>query len=198
MCRRCTLTDSGPQLNGRREVARAFQVGSGGLIVAHLEQQERELLAFLLDELANLVAPAPTVDGTDLFEHLQAQWESAPVAVAGDPVLSRLFPDAFPDDEQSSADFRRFTEQNLRQLRTNRIAELRALLDTSDIRLTVDQGHAVLQVLTDLRLVLGVRLGIRDESPRPPSQGVALDVYDWLTWLQESLVQALFQLPGRS
>ena len=178
-------------------MARAFHVGRGGLLVAHLEGSERELLLFLLDELDALVAPASPADADDLFEHLQAQWQLAPVSSSADPVMSRLFPDAFPDDEQASADFRRFTEQSLRQVRADRIAELRSLLDSLDITLTVDQGHSVLQVLTDLRLVLGTRLDIRDESPGPPQQAVALDIYDWLTWLQESLVQALFQLPPR-
>lgn len=179
-------------------MARAFHVGGGGLLVAELEARERELLVFLLDELTYLLAPTSTADAEDFLEHLQAQWQSAPIAKPTDPALSRLFPDAFPDDEQASADFRRFTEQNLRQLRATRIAELRAVLDTDRIELTVDQGHSVLQVLTDLRLVLGTRMDIRDENPRPPGDALALDVYDWLTWLQESLVQALFQLPRRA
>lgn len=179
-------------------MARAFHIGRDGLLVAHLEPDERDLLIFLLDELAELVVPDGADDtAADFFEHLQAQWDASPGQRSHDPAVSRLFPDAFPDDEQASADFRRFTEQNLRSTRSLRVGELRDIVKSDALELTVQQGHDALQVLTDLRLVLGTRLDVRDDTPRPPSQGIAGDVYDWLTWLQESLVQAMFQLPPR-
>lgn len=174
-------------------------MGWGGRLVAHLETSETDLLVFLLDELLSLVSPTPVGQAEDFFAHLQAQWDAPPVPVSTDPATSRLFPDAFPDDEQASADFRRFTEQNLRITRTARVEVLRRTLAASagDISLAVDEGHEVLQVLTDLRLVLGTRIGIRDDADHVGEGGVALDVYHWLTWLQESLVQAMFQLPAR-
>ena len=61
----------------------------------------------------------------------------------------------------------------------------------------------VLVALTDVRLVMGERLGLRTdedatrleelvETLDPDDPAVfALGVYDFLTWLQESLTQAL-------
>lgn len=68
---------------------------------------------------------------------------------------------------------------------------------------TRGQAPAVLVALTDVRLVMGERLGLRTdedgarleelaEELEPDDPTVfALSVYDFLTWLQESLTQAL-------
>ena len=39
---------------------------------------------------------------------------SGPTSAPEDPVLARLFPTAYPDDEEAAAEFRRFTEGGLR------------------------------------------------------------------------------------
>ena len=39
---------------------------------------------------------------------------SGPTTEPEDPVLARLFPTAYPGDEEASAEFRRFTEGTLR------------------------------------------------------------------------------------
>ena len=56
----------------------------------------------------------------------------------------------------------------------------------------------LLQALTDIRLVLGTRLDVTEDpaemwarmTPDDP-RGALLAVYDWLGWLQESIVRAL-------
>lgn len=61
--------------------------------------------------------------------------------------------------------------------------------------LNPEQAEAWLYGLNDVRLALGTTLGIEhdtpevldDDDPRAPH----LDVYHWLTWMQDSLVQAL-------
>ena len=61
--------------------------------------------------------------------------------------------------------------------------------------LNPEQAEAWLYGLNDVRLALGTTLGIDadtpdvldDDDPRAPH----LDVYHWLTWMQDSLVQAL-------
>jgi hypothetical protein len=71
------------------------------------------------------------------------------------------------------------------------------------LRLDEDQARAVLTALTDVRLVLGERMGLRtdddvhlleaaaeDLDPDDPL-GYALSVYDFLTWLQETLASAM-------
>src|SRR3546814_11051811 len=39
---------------------------------------------------------------------------SGPTTAPEDPVLARLFPSAYPDDEEAAGEFRRFTESTLR------------------------------------------------------------------------------------
>jgi hypothetical protein len=109
-----------------------------------------------------------------------------------DPALLRLLPDAYLDDQASADDFRRFTELDLRQQKAaNATLARRTLGRVADGVLEVDpaEGRAWLLALTDLRLVLAVRFGIADpgtqEERDPPA------VYDWLTWLQSTLVDAL-------
>ncbi len=130
-----------------------------------------------------------------------------------DPVLLRLFPDAYgSDDEEAASDFRRFTERGLREAKSGTAATVLASLATAEdaagsgdkprekvrIELDSDESQAWLRTLTDLRLALGTRLGI---SEGDDDQWLSLDendprkhvhdVYDWLGWVQETLVRTL-------
>ena len=62
------------------------------------------------------------------------------------------------------------------------------------IDLGPDDVQAWLGVLNDTRLVLGTRLGITEEEheldPADPDAG-AYALYQWLTWVQGDLVEAL-------
>ena len=70
------------------------------------------------------------------------------------------------------------------------------------MRLTKADADSLLVALTDTRLLIGERLGLRDESdvdalderisahPEHPL-AFAAAVYDFLTWLQDSLAGAL-------
>lgn len=186
-------------------MARGFRIGKDGVLIAELDAVEREVLGFLLDELAALIEPEVKQAEEDFFRHLQAQWDESPLAAPRDPALARLFPDAFRDDAEASSDFRRFTEQNLRATKTAKLTQFQQHVSTGgpEFRLTIDEAHDALQVLTDLRLVLGTRLGIADSDSSGDEDSdtgniSASQVYDWLTWFQESLVRVMFQLPGGS
>ena len=66
--------------------------------------------------------------------------------------------------------------------------------DWDEVRTALDADEAQdwLTTLNDVRLVLGTRLGITEEiepAEQPEDEGHA--VYDWLTWLQATLVEAL-------
>jgi hypothetical protein len=122
------------------------------------------------------------------------------VGLPDDPVLARLLPDAYPDDPTAAGEFRRYTESGLR---SGKVAAAQTVLGTlpSDggrVRLSADEAQAWLRSLNDIRLVLGVRLNVtedRDEMLAQASQGgpqaAGLWIYDWLTLLQETLVEAL-------
>lgn len=150
-----------------------------------------------------------------------------PILPPDDPGLQRLLPSAYPDDDDAALDFRRYTQGRLLdRKRANARALLASLSDSlvraaprepppdvtadpaaSGVRddepearvvLTDEQGHQWLAALNDLRLVLGVRLGVeQDDDDRwaaldddDPIAGVHR-VYSWLGWLQESLVAAV-------
>jgi hypothetical protein len=117
-----------------------------------------------------------------------------------DPVLARLLPDAYSDDPEAAGEFRKYTEP---ALRSAKYEVGQQVLDTlpeagGRIQLTKDQALAWLKALNDVRLALGVRLGVTEEfeeqwarlKPDDP-QWAAYEVYAWLGAVQESLVQAL-------
>jgi hypothetical protein len=120
-----------------------------------------------------------------------------------DPALARLLPDAYHDDPDASADFRRFTEPDLVAGKQANIRTVLATLgDGGRIRLDQDALRAWLYALNDLRLALGSRLGVEEgyeemlaamEPGDPRLPGFAL--YEWLTSLQDALVQT--QLSGK-
>ena len=117
-----------------------------------------------------------------------------------DPVLARLLPDAYRDDPEASGEFRRYTEHGLR---SGKAAAARTVLATlppegGRIRLSEPEAQAWLRALNDVRLALGTRLGVTDDfddqvsdmAPEDP-RAAYVGVYQWLAFLQETLVQAL-------
>jgi hypothetical protein len=123
-----------------------------------------------------------------------------------DPVIERLFPDVYRDDAVLSAELRRYIEDDLRSAKLEQAALLLDALpvEGGEVALDEEQAEAWLRALTDVRLTLGLRLGIADDDvdieseldeailTDPTSARVAqLSVYQYLTYLQESLVGAL-------
>ena len=115
-------------------------------------------------------------------------------------MLARLLPDGYRDDPEAAGEFRKYTESGLRSAKQQAAQEM---LDTlpeagGKVQLTHDQAQAWLKALNDVRLALGVRLGVTEEfeeqwgqlKPDDP-QWTAFEVYAWLGAVQESLVQAL-------
>jgi hypothetical protein len=127
--------------------------------------------------------------------------QAGPATPPDDPVLARLLPDAYQDDSEAAGDFRRFTEQ---ELRNGKAAAARTVLatlpeDGGRVRLTEEEAQVWMRALNDVRLALGVRLSItedfearvQDLDPADP-RSAYMWVYDWLTFLQETLVRALW------
>jgi hypothetical protein len=121
-------------------------------------------------------------------------------ALPEDPALARLLPDAYRDDPAAAAEYRRFTEHDLMAGKRANIAVLLAGLDgigpDGKLHVPAAQVPAWLVALNDLRLALGTRLEIEEDyeaviaalardDPRLP----AYALYEWLTWLQDSLVR---------
>ena len=159
---------------------------------------DRYVATFAVDEVRVLRKVASEVVGllTDGFDH-------------GDPVVGRLFPEVYPDDSASTAEFRRYTEGDLKTAKIDQAgAILAALPDEAgggggEVRLDAEAAEAWLRALNDARLAMGVRLEIKDGTDLgeeldeavaadPTSSRVfQLSVYAYLGYLQESLLNAL-------
>lgn len=127
------------------------------------------------------------------------------VSTPQDPALARLFPVAYPQDDAAAAEFRRYTESDLRA--GKRAAAMQAVGTLTPLlaaggRLVLDREEAAawLSWLNDIRLVLGTRLGVTEETeladlaPDDLRRDV-MEVYAWLGWLQESLLSCLDPRP---
>jgi hypothetical protein len=110
-----------------------------------------------------------------------------------DPSLRRLFPPAYEDDPDSEREYRGLVGD---ELLAGRRRALDVMEETAGAeRLTPEQLEAWLSALNDLRLVLGTRLGVTEEtlledvSPRDP-RAPEYALYGYLSWLQEQAVAA--------
>jgi hypothetical protein len=169
-----------------------------GAVTADLDPGEAGLLAALAEDLLGLLGEGTAVDEDPLSAMVGLS--SGPVAAPDDPALARLLPDAYAHDDQAAADFRRFTEQDLREGKRagagTVLATLAPLLGQGGrLSLDRDQVDAWLGTLNDLRLVLGTRLEVTEDTelevPDDDPHAQALLVYGWLGWLQESLLSCI-------
>lgn len=117
-----------------------------------------------------------------------------------DPILARLLPNAYTDDADAARDFRRFTEASLRSRKAEAARTVLATMPAAGgrVRLTTEQAEIWLRALNDVRLALGVHLGITEDFDGLEEDAAAddarfayLQVYQWLAYIQESLLRAL-------
>ena len=111
-----------------------------------------------------------------------------------DPALQRLFPSAYPDDEESAAEFDSVVRDDLVAQRTAAIETMERTLRAP--RLTEVELLAWLAAMNDLRLVLGVRLAVTEESipedfDGDPQTHATYGLYTYLSYLEEDVVEAL-------
>lgn len=189
----------------------------GERYVARMDHLERGVVAGLMEQTRDLLAPPERESTGDPFEDLvaglgvslAAEDQQSPTPDAPeerDPALDRLLPTAHRGDDQIAAEFRRLTEHDLRDRKATNLATAIAALRgaTGDrLQLSKPEAQAMVVALTDTRLLLGDRLGLRtDEDAAALEQRLAgldeddptvyaVSFYDFLTWLQESLTGAL-------
>jgi hypothetical protein len=194
-------------------VARAFK-RSGDLFVAHLDDGEREVVVSLLEQTQAFLEPAHREPTGNTFDDLVATiGVSQPGGsvlddpqVPRDPALERILPSAHRGDPAMAAEFRRLTEQGLRERKTANLATAIEALKGAEgdkVRMSLEQAQATVVALTDVRLLLGERLGLRtdedaeylqdrlEEAAEDDPELLLAAYYDFMTWLQESLTQAL-------
>ena len=171
-----------------------FRQSREGLRIT-LSKDETTIIRTLMEQLLELIGELPHSDPGGLAELGISENSEAPQ----DPVLARLFPDGYRDDAEAAGEFRRYTEAALRDgKREAAEVVLATVRKPGEITLDSGQARAWLRALNDVRLALGTRLEITEESyermdeldwddPKFPM----FSMYDWLTFLQESLVRAL-------
>ncbi len=201
-------------------MARGFRRRGDGeelRFTARLDALERATVAGLMDQVHDLLEPGDPVDeGGDDFSAIVAglgmgvtlapedQSEFDASSLERDPALERLLPTANREDDEAAAEFRRLTEGGLRQRKAAALAVGARVLRAEDkVRLSEAEARAFLTALTDVRLVLGERMGLRTDDDLEALEaaaaeledddplGYALAIYDFLTWLQETLASAM-------
>jgi hypothetical protein len=181
-----------------------------GLIIATFSGFEADLLRSLASQLVELLRNEAAVphEHADPLEAMLSF--DGPTTEPEDPVLARLFPTAYADEE-AAAEFRRFTEGTLRN---GKAAGAATIIDTLEeaglppelgeqkvvIDVELDEPTALtwLKTFTDLRLALATRLEIEQDDdafwqalPDDDPRSQAHDIYEWIGALQETLVDAL-------
>jgi hypothetical protein len=187
-----------------------FKARRRGGLTATFDPAEAHVIANLAGQVIELLRDRNGAQVTD-SDPLVSEWGlGGPSQPPEDPVLQRLLPDAYRDDPEEAGEFRRFTESALTSAKVANaetvLASLAAggmdLADESEapveIELGPDEVQAWLRSLTDIRLSLAVRLGIETEedtmlleSSSDPAVVAMGELYDWLGYVQETLVQAL-------
>ncbi len=180
---------------GDRGADRSFSppvraVGDGYMIT--LDREERALLVRLLDELSALLT-------SDANEH--------------QPLLSKLFPPAYADDEEKEVEYQRLMRDDLVASRLAAINVMRNALrpganaagsdadgdgdGDEDLESgPLDEGATIafMQSVNAVRLVLGSMLDITDDDDADAADDGASSehqLYVFLSWLLEWTVQAL-------
>ena len=151
-------------------IRRRFDRNRHGTYTVRLDEDERRLLRSLPGQLATLVEAEPT-----------------------DPWLQRLFPTAYPHDPEREQEWRLLMSVDLHDRRQE---QLRTMAETAEATtLTEEQLLTWAQALNDLRLYLGTRLELTEETEledfdSEDDQQLYI-LYGWLGFIQEETVQAL-------
>lgn len=182
-----------------------------GHVIATFTGFEADLLRSLAGQLVELLRNEAAVPRNveDAFEAMMDF--SGPTSEPEDPVLARLFPTAYQHDEEAAAEFRRFTEGALRDGKADGAATIIDVLEdaglppeltedglTIDVEMEEGVAEVWLRSFTDLRLALATRLGVEEDDedvwaalPDDDPRSQAHDIYQWVGYLQETLVDAL-------
>jgi hypothetical protein len=182
-------------------VAKAFKYGLKG-ITGFLEPAERELLRSLIDDVISMLQPEERTNQDPLAALIGLDMDAREPT---DRAVKRLLPNVMKDDDGASLEFRQLTERSLRETKIGALRAAALDLDKDEIVLTAAGARHWSMALNDVRLVLAERLDIRDEedaehvhlmqdwSQAEDVESYLALVYNFTTWLQESLVQAMLQ-----
>jgi len=201
---------------------RRFERKPDGMLEAQLDAEEAVLLQSLAGQVAELVAESAlrqaqgvstsstsesdstsstsesdSTSSSSESDSTSSSSESDSTSSTSDAAVARLLPNAYPDDPEASAEFRRFTQSGLAERKVgNAETVIRSLAGagaTGSVTLDDSEALSWLRTLTDIRLTIASRLGIESEHD---DAGRSIDplmreIYDWLGFVQNSLIEAL-------
>ncbi|HSP59468.1 MAG TPA: DUF2017 family protein [Ornithinimicrobium sp.] len=193
-------------------MATAFR-REGDRLVGGFDAEEVEVLLHVLRLTRAFVAPERPDSGDPFLDLVAGRGEDVDPEEPADPALARLLPPASRDDDEQAREFRRLTEHGLRTRKAATIGAAVAALEAArppELSLDAAQAHALAVALTDVRLVLGERLGLRtdEDSERlhdqleaalegatdlDPVTAQKMAYYDFLSWVQESVTTAMLE-----
>lgn len=189
-----------------------FKKRRRGGLYAVFEHAEADMLCNLTGQIVELLRDRNGPEESTVDPLFAQVGLTGPVSPPEDPVLRRLLPDAYLDDEEDAAEFRRFTEQSLTSAKVHNAEVLIGSLvdggfsfgdgdqhsDAVEVELDPAEAQSWLRALTDVRIALAIRLGINDDddvyivaASEDESTQAMGQVYDWLGFVQESLISAL-------
>ncbi|GAC69135.1 oxidative stress transcriptional regulator AosR [Gordonia soli] len=181
--------------------------GSATRICSQLDVHEAELLASMVTSMRELLAERESTAPSDDLSALTG----IPVGHTSPPTdatLGRLLPDFHRPDQDEILDAGVVTGDINGALRSvhephiidAKMSAAQVVLDTlpdggGELALTEAEATQWLSALNDIRLALGAMLGVSEDTPdhlpADHPHAAHLDVYHWLTVMQELLVEAL-------
>ena len=151
--------------------------GRTGILRLDLDETEAQILRSLVTEMRTLLkADIPQQDA----------------------VKQRLFPRAYEGQENEET-FRDLVSSDLEKAKLDAVEQVGEALGTDgavEIELGPDEVGTWLRLLTDLRLAIGVRLDVTEETmseeiePDDPNAS-AFAVLHWLGWVQGSILERI-------
>ena len=155
----------------RRKFVPPVEAVEGGWRIG-LDAEERSLLIRLMDELGELL--------------------NGP---GDNELVRRLFPTAYPEDEEKEAEYQRLMREELVTSRMSAIETVKDVLDAERTDL-LDEGQTIafMQSVNAVRLVLGTMLDITDDEAADEADDTDTpehNLYDFLSWILEWTVQSL-------
>jgi Domain of unknown function (DUF2017) len=169
---------------------------SGDHLIGTLQHNEAVLLRGLVTQIREILAARLAESPVDELSAMTGI-RTGPSTPPGDRVLARLLPDFNQDDPELAGGLRSLHEPELIDAKDGVAAVVLRTCppEGGKVRLTVAEGEAWLTALNDVRLALGTVLEVTedmpDQLPESDPRAPHLGVYQWLTYVQDSLVQTL-------
>jgi len=187
---------------------RRLQTAGGPRFVSALQPHEAALLRTMATSIQEMLDERQSAVPADPLEQITGI-RTGNATAPEEATLRRLLPDfikdtATADEPDGSAGALRSLHEP--EIIDAKISAAQELLDTlpgaeGRVELTEAQANAWIAAVNDMRLSLGTILGVGAQGPErlPTGHPLAthLDVYQWLTVLQEYLVLGLMDKPIR-